>query len=127
MSVLTLSLKTVYKQFNPPIDSTHLIAEPTPDSFTTEPADSFTAEPTAYSFIAEPTAKSSLPSFDTTTSSHSDMQTDHATLMSFELPDYTQEASMDESLPLRATAAEPVPVAYITISESTDCNHNKPV
>ena len=53
------------------------------------------------------------------------MEIDHATLMSFELPEYTQEASIDESLPLRATAAEPAPVEYITISESTECNCSK--
>ena len=45
-------------EFNPPVDSTHLTAEPTPDPFTTEPTDSFTAEPTAGSFTAEPTANS---------------------------------------------------------------------
>ena len=39
-------------EFNPPVDSTHLTAEPTLDSFTTEPVDSFTFEPTADSFIA---------------------------------------------------------------------------
>ena len=126
-------------EFNPQIDSTHLTAEPTPDSFTTEPVDSFTAEPTADSFTAEPTADSfaaeptadsftakptadsftaeatanSLPSFDTTNSSHSDMEIDHATLVSFELPDYTQEPSIDDSLPLTAAAAEPAPVEYI--------------
>ena len=61
-------------EFNPPVDSTLLTAEPTPDCFTTEPADSFNAEPTADSFTAEPTANSSLPSFDTTNSSHSDME-----------------------------------------------------
>ena len=116
-------------EFNPPVDSTHLTAEPTPDSFTTEPADSFTTEPSADSFtddsIAEPTANSALPSFDTTNSSHSDMEIDHATLTSFELPDYKQEASMDERLLLRATAAEPAPAEYITISESTVHNRNK--
>ena len=103
-------------EINPPVDSSHLTAEPTPDSFTTEPAHSFTAEPTA---------NSSLPSFDTTTSSHRHMEIDQTTLMSFELPDYTQEASMDESLPLRAAAAEPAPVEYITTSESTKHNCNK--
>ena len=50
------------------------------------------------------------------------MEIDHATLRSLELPDYTQEASMDESLPLRAAAAEPAPVEYITISESIEHN-----
>ena len=53
------------------------------------------------------------------------MEIDHATLMSFQLPDYTQEASIDESLLLRAAAAEPAPVEYITISESTEHNCNK--
>ena len=43
------------------------------------------------------------------------MEVDHATLMSFELPDYTQELSMDESLPLRAAAAEPAPVEPTTL------------
>ena len=42
------------------------------------------------------------------------MEIDHATLMSFELPDYTQEVSMDESLPLRAAAAETAPVEPTT-------------
>ena len=121
--------QTGLSEFNPPVDNTHLTAEPIPDSFTTEPANSFTAEPTADSFTddstAEPTGNSSLPSFDTTNSSHSDMEIDNATLMSFELPDYTQEVSMDESLPVRAAAAEPAPVEYITISLSTEHNHNK--
>ena len=109
-------------EFNPSVDSTHLTAEPTTDSFTTEPADSFTAEPIADTFTAEPTANS-LPSFYTTNSSHSDMEIDHATLMSFELPEYTQEASIDDSLPLRGAATEPTPVEYITISESTEHNY----
>ena len=63
------------------VNRDHLTAEPTADSFTTKPADSFTAEPTADTFTAEPTANS-LPSFYTTNSSHSDMEIDHATLMS---------------------------------------------
>ena len=53
------------------------------------------------------------------------MEIDHATLMSFEWPDYTQETAIDDSLPLRAAAAEPAPVEYITIFESTECNCNK--
>ena len=31
-------------EFSLPVENTHLTAEPTPDSFTTKPADSFTAE-----------------------------------------------------------------------------------
>ena len=129
--------------FEPPVDSTHLSDLPPPVSPLSDmdididswPGDSFIAEIMAddsttpgSSHEASSDADTSMPSFTFVTqsdSSDSNINMGDSTLPSVNVPEYPDEDSIEESLPIGGIAADNPEVDYMLVPAASSCGGDK--